>query len=225
MKKIYKKAFTLAEILIVMTIVGILTAVLMHNLRLSQFDDKKFKAGAVKVIQEFNIASAKIRDLETTKCPTGNFVIDIMGDKEYALTTNGSTLMTTTTDVLDLFGEYIKLDHPSDYYNFCDYTGWEDCPENVKGVKMAGDIYVGLKVTATTTSMSACPDYYIIDTSAKDKEQGKANENTLIQAGTDKNCWANLYMDINGKQGPNKLGEDVFVYGLDKDGVFYEGKK
>ena len=33
--------------------------------------------------------------------------------------------------------------------------------------------------------------------------------------------WGKLYIDVDGNKGPNQLGKDVFVYGLNEIGVAY----
>ena len=141
------------------------------------------------------------------------------GDKEFALykKSDGKTLA-QTADAMALYEEYIKLDRPqSDYYDFCDYTGWASCTKNkIKAARLTGDIYVGIQVN-DNGALESCPNYYRISTEANVDE-----ENSLITPdANEKICWGKLYIDINGKKIPNEVGKDIFIYGLSGAGIVY----
>ena len=34
-----------------------------------------------------------------------------------------------------------------------------------------------------------------------------------------KKCWGELYIDTNGIDTPNTYGQDIFIYGLDENGI------
>ena len=216
-----KHAFTLAEVTLVLAIIGILAIVMIKNIKTDTFKDKELKAGAVKVVNDFNIASMKIREIEHDKCPNAAFMVKAGDDWVYTLTEKDAT------KVLDLYGEYLKFDKPrSGYYNFCDHTGGlkdEGCEESadIAGIRLAGDIYVGLKMNLENDVPKDCPtSYYRINTAAKDETPGVQNQNDEVTISGEK-CWAKLYMDINGNAGPNEVGQDIFVYGMNSDGVLY----
>lgn len=216
MKKI---AYTLAEIMIVITVIGFLSVVLTNTIKIDRFQDKNEKLSVLKVIDEFNVATAQIRDLEKKACPFKVFAHDIAGDMEYSLYKKDGSALAGTEDALEIFEDYLKLDRPaSGYYDFCDYTGWADCPENIKGARLIGEVYVGLKVTAdtSTAALEKCQDYYHISTDIKTDDG-----NELVDVGDDKNCWADLYIDINAKKGPNEVGKDIFIYSLGAAGIIY----
>ena len=216
-----KHAFTLAEVTLVLAIIGILAIVMIKNIKTDTFKDKELKAGAVKVVNDFNIASMKIREIEHDKCPNAAFMVKAGSDWVYTLTEKDAD------KVLDLYGEYLKFDKPSSgYYNFCDHTGGlkdDDCKgsADIKGIRLAGDIYVGLKMNLKNDVPEDCPtSYYRINTAAKDETPGVQNQNDEVTISGEK-CWAKLYMDINGNAGPNEVGQDIFVYGMNSDGVLY----
>ena len=216
-----KHAFTLAEVTLVLAIIGILAIVMIKNIKTDTFKDKELKAGAVKVVNDFNIASMKIREIEHDKCPNAAFMVKAGNDWVYTLTEKDAD------KVLDLYGEYLKFDKPrSGYYNFCDHTGGlkdGDCKgsANIAGIRLAGDIYVGLKMNLENDVPKDCPtSYYRINTAAKDETPGVQNQNDEVTISGEK-CWAKLYMDINGNAGPNEVGQDIFVYGMNAEGVLY----
>lgn len=216
-----KHAFTLAEVTLVLAIIGILAIVMIKNIKTDTFKDKELKAGAVKVVNDFNIASMKIREIEHDKCPNAAFMVKAGNDWVYTLTEKDAD------KVLDLYGEYLKFDKPrSGYYNFCEHTGGlkdADCKgsANIAGIRLAGDIYVGLKMNLENDVPKDCPtSYYRINTAAKDETPGVQNQNDEVTISGEK-CWAKLYMDINGNAGPNEVGQDIFVYGMNAEGVLY----
>lgn len=217
MKKI---AYTLAEVTIVITVIGLLSVVLVNTVKIDRFRDKQEKASVIKVIDEFNVAAAAIRDLEKKACPFKIFAYDVAGDMEYSLYKKNGSALAGTEDALAIFEDYLKLDRPSSgYYDFCDYTGWTSCPDDIKAARLIGEVYVGLKVTASTSTgaLELCQDYYRISTDTK-TEGG----NELVEASdTDKKCWADLYIDINGKKGPNEVGKDIFIYSMGAAGIIY----
>ncbi len=229
-----KLAFTLAEVTLVLVIIGILAIVMIKNIKTDTFKDKELKAGAVKVINDFNIASMKIREIEHDKCPSAAFMVKAGSEENdwvYTLIEkdekDATKVLNDATKVLDLYGEYLKFDKPrSGYYNFCDHTGGlkdEDCKDsaNIAGIRLAGDIYVGLKMNLENDVPKDCPtSYYRINTAAKDETPGVQNQNDEVTISGEK-CWAKLYMDINGNAGPNEVGQDIFVYGMNSDGVLY----
>lgn len=206
------KAFTLAEILIVVMIIGVISILALRSLNTKNFEEKQFQASAYKIVEEFQQASVKVREIETESCPASQFAVDIMGDKEYAIYEDGS--LANTQQVMDMYSNYLKMENMG--LNFCDITtafSADYCAGaaagQIIGAKVAGDMYVGLEVIADTNSgeLGDCPSYY------------RVNPNTLVN-GNGK-CWGRLYFDANGKKGPNVFGQDAFVFGLDESGVIY----
>jgi len=203
-------AFTLAEILIVVVIIGVVSVTMLRALKMDNTKTKQFQAGAYKVTQEFQSALMKVREIETSKVPTGNFTAEIMNDEEYALYSANETLA-DTDDLLEILQNYLRLDSPG--LNFCSYTTAFDSTycsgTTIKGARIVGDMYIGLEVIADTSNgeLVTCPSYY------------RVNPNVEV-AGSGK-CWGRLYLDTNGNEPPNVYGQDAFVFGLNKNGVVY----
>jgi len=195
----YSNAFTLAEVLICLMIIGVMAIIMIRNLRTKDFTEKSYIAGGYKAIESVQQASLKIRDIETASCPTGSFMVNVAGTWEYALV-NASGANANTTEVLNLYDSYLKLENTG--LNFCDYTGY--CSnDSIKGAKLPGNTYIGFE----TTGVINCPSYYLPNSSSLTAGKGK--------------CWGKLYIDVDGPKGPNQLGKDVFVMGLNEDGVAY----
>lgn len=206
------KAFTLAEILIVLIIVGVIAILALNNLNNNGLKEKELQANVYKTVQEFQTASAKILEVETEKCPTGQFVAEIMGEEEYAIY-NSPSVLATTSEVLSLFADYLRMENQG--LNFCSFTSafnetyCASSQDNIKGAKISDNIYIGIEVIAdaSTGALQDCPSYYRVNPNEEVTGSGK--------------CWGRLYVDVNGSKEPNAYGQDAFVFGLGKSGIIY----
>ncbi len=194
-----KKAFTLAEVLVCLMIIGVLAAVMIQNIKTKDFTEDGYTATALKILDNVQQASLKIRELEPERCPTGSFMVDVAGDWEFTLVNDSQTAL-NTSEVLNLYGNYLKFEETD--LNFCDHTPY--CSDDdIKGAKLAGNSYIGFEVGA----IEDCPDYYMPNTDTIISGKGK--------------CWGKLYIDVDGSKGPNTLGKDVYVIGLNENGIAY----
>lgn len=194
-----KNAFTLAEVLVCMVIIGILAIIMVQNVKTKDFTEKGYVANALKIIENVQQASLKIREIEKTNCPMASFMINIMDTWEYALV-NSSGNSASATDVINLYAKYLKFENKG--LKFCDYTSY--CSnDNIIGAKIPPGSYIGIEIT----SIANCPSYYVPGSTTTTPGKGK--------------CWGKLYIDVDGNKGPNQHGKDVFVYGLNEIGIAY----
>ena len=208
------KAFTLAEILISLTIIGIISILMIKNADTTQIKGKMNTAKAYKVFNAFDNASIQIRELNKVNCPMGTFIVSSGKNSsgnyvlEKALIDSGKDAV-DSQEALDIYGEQIKFSQTG--INFCEYSGYcDESTTDIAGVKMPGDIYVGMEVT----NIGDCPSYYFPEINSQLTVRNNI-DNTKPQ------CWAKLYVDVNGKEDPNTLGEDVFIYGIDAYGIYH----
>ncbi len=200
-----KQAFTLAEITIVLVIIGVLVALLVTSLKTGDIWEKSYMAQAYKAMINFDDVSSKIREIESTNVPTRSFIEPVMDGYEFTIiNSNGGNA--SSNDVYNLYKKYIRFTNSS-AINFCSNTTY--CPgKNIPGGKLPSGAYIGIEVTG----IKDCPSYYMpVHKDKKDKELGQI-------PGKGK-CWGLLYVDANGTQAPNTLGRDIFVFGLDAAGV------
>ena len=211
----FKNAFTLAEILIVIVIIGIIAVILIQTLNPNRYSEKTNIANARKGLELIKQASAQMLGLEKEQLPTSSYMIKMPGSDKWELSIlNESKTDATTEDLVNLFGKYIKFE--SDVINFCDYTSFCD-NEEIKGARVAGGIYIGFEMF-DENDIDDCPAYYMPNVENQidaphtmDKTTGEFDEI--------KQCWGKVYIDVNGTKGPDEEGKDVFVYGLGEYGV------
>ena len=214
MDKNGKIAFTLAEVLITLVIISFISIISIKTIKNNNdsFSGKDDYARVYKVIENFDYAFAQIRDLEKINCPMGKFInktkIATSGTKyAYEKVLNAAD----ATAVFDILKNYIKFDEED--LNFCDYSGYCDdsTQANNPAGKIAGDIYVGINMY---DNISDCPNYYMPDA-------GLITVRTDVKTGDKPKCWGNLLIDINGAKSPNSEGEDVYIFGLDENGIHH----
>ena len=212
--KMKKKAFTIAEILVALVVVGIIVKSVVSNVQSDTFQEKANIARAYKVINEFDKASASIIATDSINCPLGALMQKAGknedGSYDYEL---GLVLPDNNKEkaVLDIYGEHMKFEKTD--LNFCDYSTYcqiaNNGTTNIPAVRFANTIYAGIKLY---NEVQNCPDFSLPET------EGKITPHTKMSGETPK-CWANLYVDVNGMEEPNIEGKDIFIFGLDEFGI------
>ncbi|MBQ4647071.1 MAG: type II secretion system protein [Candidatus Gastranaerophilales bacterium] len=209
----FKKAFTLAEILITMVIISIIALVLIQTLKPQKYYEQTNLANAYKAVEIINQATTQITSSEPTQCPTGTFTYKLPGktDVEFAILKSSGSSEAEVEDIVALFGNHIKYE--ADSLNFCDFTGF--CNDSdIKGARIAGGIYIGFE---KFSEVDDCPDYFTPGEATKISAPQKYNPLTNTQSPVQ--CWGKVYIDVNGTKGPDTEGQDVFVYGLGEFGI------
>lgn len=212
-----KKAFTLIEVVICITILGIIAIVMLKSISDQNFNEKEYALKAHKAIRLIDEASAQIIQSESEWLPTGAFMTKSTGSWEYAVCTAPSscTTLASSSQIINLFRRYIKFEntYPGTYKNF--YTGY-DIPDGSSGGIIQGKIYVGFENNANNT-IKACPDEVYIPTSEQKNGTDFVVSSTIDTS--NKNCWGKVYIDTNGNKGPNELGKDIYVFGMGEFGI------
>ena len=222
------KAFTLAEILIVLVIIGVLAVIMMRNLRADNIKEKTYTAKAYKAILAFDQAAMQIRDINKTNCPMGKFIFSSglksgsTSEYDYEIgLVNADKTVVNSQQALDIFGEEIKFTQTNldfcNYSKYCENTNAGIAEEedkikagDIPAAKMAGDVYVGIRVH----DIEDCPSFHF------PQIENALSPKTKLDGGTPQ-CWATLYIDANGKDEPNVEGRDIYKFGLDALGVYH----
>jgi len=224
-------AFTLAEILIALSVVGIIAVSMITILDKSSMDEDINTAKAYQAFEAVQQGSAKILSTETiynadegtAYCPEGKFLTKVLASNtatatdrytyEYAIVKGAdASTAATKADVLELYKKYIRFDDRKADLNFCTYSNYCDSTNtNITGGKLAGTTYIGFEVFGDT-ALQDCPNTYYLP---------QSGELITKTEGTTGKCWGKVYVDVDGKKGEGALGKDVFIWGLGESGIAY----
>ena len=200
-----KKAFTLAEVLITLGIIGVVAAISIPTL----MQNANEKDTVAKVQKAYNVM-ANAYKLATAEYGT----IDkwgVIGEKElgYSARHNEDTpeedrnkVFSSLDTFLNIFSEYVKFTEKNDV--------------KTAETTASGDVYYlgGTKVSTQLTNYATFADGTMLRTLYLDRA-------VVCNAG--RQC-ANFTIDVNGDKGPNTYGKDLFVFYLTKEGVFPQGR-
>ena len=224
-------AFTMAETLLTMTIIGVLAIFSIKNLKSKEIEAKTFAANTFKVMEFMQQASAKIAGSEPDLCPDGAFITKVLMSNasavsnksnpyeyEYSFYSNvANGTFANTADTLNIFGNYLRFEQKN--LDFCKYTKYcDNSNTSIKGAKIAGNIYIGFEVYANSAStLQNCPTEYYLPNHNAPYNAIKVTKN----ANEVNKCWGNFYVDVDGTKSGGVLGQDVFIWGLGSHGIEY----
>ncbi len=204
-------AFTLAEVLITLFIISVIALVYIKSVKNDGIKEKEYIAKAHKAIETVNYAISQTCESDAVSCPVGTYIVQNRiartGTTKYAYEYVFSAA--NSTDAFNIFKNYIKFEQTD--LNFCTYSGYCDASsKNYPAGKISGDIYVGIN---KYDAIANCPNFYT-------PEGDLITVRAELKTGEYPKCWGNLLVDVNGADGPNTEGNDIFVYGLAANGVF-----
>ena len=189
-----KFGFTLAEVLITMGIIGVVAAMtapfLATNIqRQSHASMLKTTVGDLENAFSAAMANEKVENLAETSIFTSGVVSSNNNDKE---------------DVIDSFKQYLKLaddnDIGIDAQNYHVQKGAQaPRPMGAKGSPAAGNISIEGNALSLPLKSGAVMFIRRLD-----------GEGHTV---------ANVYIDVNGAEGPNVMGRDIFRFFLQDDGT------
>lgn len=208
----FKKAFTLAELLIVFIIIGLISTIIFKNIRPDKMKDKEMVALAFKGIRAVEHAMSNVMEIDKVNCPMGTFLVKRAGTNDFTMQlkdNSGGSI--DATEVANLFGKYIKYE--TAVGNFCNNT--EYCSgSTIKGAKISGtNMYIGYEVFSVTN----CPSYRLPNETTDTPAPTRYNKNTDTYDTA--KCWGKVYIDVNGIETPNTYGKDVFIFGMGENGI------
>jgi len=221
-------AFSLAESTIALVVIGVLAVITLKVLSSDELKDRSKLAKVYKAFNEIESAAAQVKASEPDQCPDKAFMTKVRNTAkndvfdndyytyEYGLfKTDGS--YAPASEVAAIFARH--MDFEEENLNFCSYTGY--CSNNnIKGGKIIGDIYIGFEVTADTSTgtVTNCPTNYWMPNFDKEdyKNHGYFKQITKPKAGK---CWGRVYVFIKSRTPENQEGKDIFIWGLDENGI------
>lgn len=209
----FKKAFTLAELLVVFIVIGLISTAIFKNIRPNKMKDKEMVALAFKGIRVVEHAMSNVMEIDKANCPMGTFLVKKAGTNDFTMQlkdNSGGSI--SATELFNLFGKYIRYE--TGVGNFCDNTPY--CSNSsVKGAKISGtNMYIGYEVFS---SLANCPTYRLPNETSDSPAPTRYNKNTGTYETA--KCWGKVYIDVNGMDTPNTYGKDVFIFGMGENGI------
>lgn len=212
MKQI-KRGFTIAEVLITLGIIGIVAAITVPALRKNTSSDMH-KAVLLKTVKQVELGMNTILNKVNSNSNTAGIaadlasitLVDIFGENY----TPASGI--NKTDYL-LKEDYIfRLTRAFTTANIVDNEDYLNSIKKYSGNDKAFEKITGLSIF----QLNGIPSYIIYEETPEDtitdyyKDHKDYLQNDIVVA--------NLYIDVNKDQSPNRLGKDILMFGLTNDG-------
>ena len=207
-------AFTMAEAIIVMTILGIIATIMITNLKPAEYRDKGLEVLAKKNIEQVDQVIHQILN---------NHSQDGTLEKLYKLnTTTTFSLFSDTTSADELFKKYLVTKRGG---LDVDGNGVINTGDARRVTLLNNNRFVAQAIQLRTISRGLA--YVLKDDSIlflgdelDDKETFFPGETTSCVTSS---AFGFVMLDVNGwKEEPNLLGKDIFVLPLDKYGIAYD---
>ena len=198
----FKKAFTMAEAILVMTILGIIATIMITTIKPAEFKKQGFRTLSKKVLSGIDTATTQII-INDTKLGTFDSLI-----KSDGTSTSFSADPSATLEYYKKYLTTIRTEVPDT--SFCKKGPETGVFTNVAAVYLKDGACIGIVADATTYN----------------SETGYAK--TIFPGETTpavtKNITQGLILfDINGEEEPNTIGEDGFVLPVGTAGIMYDG--
>ena len=193
--------FTLTEVLLVMTILGVIATVMIGTIKPQEYKEKALKISAQKVLNEIDHAFTMI----VMEDSINNSMFNV---KATDGTTIGIDLAEGSSATADKFknlvGKYITITRKTCTDTACQcYTGITGCTDTTNSSMFYLKDGACLKVNPATTN--AMPTIF-------PEETGTAESKKM-------NVKGYVCFDVNDAKEPNELGKDQFIVPLGKNGI------
>ena len=196
-----KKAFTMAEAILVMTILGIIATIMITTLKPAKFKEEALRTLGRKVMSEVDTAVSQIMINDSQDGKMNQLLTGTPGDTPYSFSDNAKA-----ANLEKLFKKYLTTTRTAvSATSFCGATASSTTFSFVLkdgaclGVKMGPSEYTSQFPGETGSTAIAA-----------DSTDGTA---TLL---------GSLYMDSNGDDEPNVFGKDRFAFPIAVSGIYYE---
>ena len=189
-----KKAFTMAEAILVMTILGIIATIMISTLKPAEFKEKGLQILAKKVLSEIDTATTQI----------------IMNDSA-----DGTFEKLYTADTRQLFNAYGTAEFSGDA---------ERNEEVAKLYKKYLTAIRKDATESGECRVSQEAGFYMKDGACVSISTGTSNCDSIFPGETSVtsvSCEGYIVFDTNGMDEPNVWGKDLFWIPLGKEGIIY----
>ena len=187
-----KKAFTLAEAIMVMVILGIIATILISTMKPTEFKNRGFKVLAKKILGQIDTATTQILFNDSRDSDMKSLY-----DPEAADNTTTVSFRGNTTKARTLYAKYLVATREGITGDWCKQTEF-----STSRMKLKDGSCLGLQKAASTDTI----DTWIPGESAKVSVSGLQGV---------------IYLDVNDAEEPNKFGLDQFTIPIDDNGIAY----
>ena len=209
-----KKAFTMAEVILVMTILGIIATIMITTLKPAQFKDKGLEIMARKVLSEIDTAVTQILINDTLG---GNLGLLKHPDCDYTVPFplgwfNGlpdSCTAGAPYVLSKIFRKYLTTTRQEvSNTSFCGKNA-----ETAFYLKDGACVGIGTVYTIGSQVDTLFPDETLPIKLELDSVGGNSKRSDYFGA---------IYVDTNGDEEPNVFGKDRFTWALGPSGIVYD---
>ena len=187
----FKRAFTMAEAILVMTILGIIAAVMITTLKPAEFKEKGLRVLAKKVLSEIDTATTQVL-VNDAKMGTMTTLAESDG-VQFEFKGN-------STKVINLYKKYLVTVRTAvDANSFC--IKGDNGARTATAVYFKDGACMGILAEAVTAVPTIFPGES--GTTPADATQGL------------------IFFDINGEEEPNIIGVDRFTLPISDAGIAY----
>ena len=206
--KIYtkKQAFTLAEIMIVLTIIGIILIGIISSLRSNNVEEELYIKSGVNTLNQIDFATRRL--LAKSSRAYSMLALKDASGNEFSITADGADTKLNT-----LYKKYLVGMRKTSLSNTYKTTVLDDKAKTLssKGIKVStfpygftlkNGAYFALKLNKNCTTSET----YIVHPVYTDKR-------------TETNSCGLIFYDVNGEKKPNVLGIDQYIVSIGKIGL------
>jgi len=195
-----KQAFTMAEAVLVMTILGIIATIMITTLKPAEFKEKGLEVMAKKVMGEIDTATTQILLNNTSDGTLTNVykfgsttdLFDLSNSTAYAVAN-------ASADFGKLYKKYLTATRKA----CTNTTECSACSSYSNKFFLKDGACIGITTGTTGNNVNT---WFPGETSAT----------------SEKSNFGVIFFDINGAQEPNVLGKDQFLMPLGNEGIKYE---
>lgn len=217
MNKNFKIALTMSEVLIVLTVLGVIAAIIITTVKPASKDAKKYAFQAQKVLAEIDDATSRILQNHS---PEGKMSKLYKLDTEQIFVIEGSQI--NYQELVKLYKKYLATRRTNNYA-YDSKACMSEAP-SVNGITLNlknGACFIliqGKTINNVSSTTSGCNVNYVRNKSVDVLYPGDTEKVHVCADG----ILGMIQLDINSLQGPNQDGLDRFYLPFSDNGIEYD---
>lgn len=199
-----KKAFTMAEAILVMTILGIIATIMITTLKPAQFKEDALRTLGRKVMSEIDTAMSQVAINDSQDGKMSSLLVDETSGNTFSF---ASTTAAHATRLEKILKKYLTTTRTA----------------------VSATSFCGATVSSTTFSFAlkdgACLGVKMGASAYTSQFPGETGSTAITATSKDEDgqtLLGSLYIDTNGDDEPNVFGKDRFAFPVAVSGIYYE---